>query len=483
MEPVFDVIIVGGGVVGCAVAWYLSHFDLRVVLLEKERDVCCGVSKANTGVIHSRSYFTPHTLKGELHLRSLELFPSLERELDFHCHKVGALTIAFSLHDLQYLNTLKERGKNPHAEIIGPQELKELEPLVNPEVIACYYDPETKVVSPFLLTLALAEFAVLNGVEFIFFTEVLGFEETRDALSVQTNRGVYRARVAINCTGIHATSLAQKTGETIPLHRLYRGQYFVLDRDCQSLVKHVLYPVPTVGSKGILVTPTPEGNILVGPNFELIPEEDTATTKIGLEEVERGGGRLVPSLPLHKTITTFSGIRPTLPDRDFRIFFSLRFPRLLHLCGIESPGLTASLGIAEYVGEQIQKTGILFREKKVAPRVSFPVFRTASWEEREKLIAQDPDWGDIVCRCEEVTLAEIKHALSSCLPASTLDGLKRRVRVMAGRCQGSFCGMHLPDILMGKSLQKREAIMKSGEKSWYCLDTIGRAETENASTR
>ncbi|MEN3188340.1 MAG: NAD(P)/FAD-dependent oxidoreductase [Atribacterota bacterium] len=482
MEKVFDVIIIGGGIVGCAVAWYLSHFDLEVLLLERESDVCCGVSKANTGIIHSQSYWTPYTLKGELHLRSLALFPQVEAELGLHFLKTGALTVAFTREEAAFLRILKERGAIPGAEIIGPMESNEIEPSLSPRVFACYYDPETRVVSPFAMTLALAEFAALNGVSFVFDEEVMEFEGGDKFIKVLGRNDCYLGRRVVNCTGLSATKLAQKSHDAVPSHRLFRGQYFVLDRECDSLVRHVLYPVPTVESKGILVSPTPEGNILVGPNFEPVDEEDTATTFQGLKEVEEGARRLVPSLPLEQTITTFSGLRPTLPERDFRIFFSSSFPGLLHLCGIESPGITASLGIAEYVGEKLKDSGITLWEKRVSPRTAFPVFRNCSFEERERLIVENPDWGKIICRCEEVTLAEVKHAFFGPIPASTLDGLKRRVRVMAGRCQGGFCGMYLPIIMMQELHRGVKEILKSGRGSFYFLGKIEDVVQDNAQT-
>ncbi|HXL02870.1 MAG TPA: NAD(P)/FAD-dependent oxidoreductase [Candidatus Atribacteria bacterium] len=469
MSEEFDVIVIGGGVVGCALSWYLAHFDLRVLLLEKELDVCSGVSKANTGIIHSRSYWTPHTLKGEVHLRSLPWIKRAEKELDIEFLKTGALTVAFSQDELEFLRTLKERGKIEGAEILTPQEAHTLEPMMSDKMFAAYYDPETRVASPFKLNIALAEGAFLNGVRFIFGQEVVGFEEGKNNnIKVITKEGEYLSRFALNCAGLSSSYLAQRTGENIPSLQPLRGEYLVLDKECKSLVHHVLYPVPVGETKGILVSPTTDGNILVGPNLEPAEDEDTSTTKEGLKEVEEGGKKLIPSLPLSQVIATFSGLRPTLPARDFQIFFSSRFPSLLHLVGIESPGLTASFGIAEYAGDLLQKKGLKLREKRsFLFRSSFPVFRELSWEERERLIQEDADWGKIICRCEEVTVREVKHALLSSPGASTLDGLKRRVRVMMGRCQGSFCGMHLP-FLMAETLGLEERkIIKSGRNSFY----------------
>lgn len=482
MKRVFDVVIIGGGIVGCAVAWYLSHFDLEILLLEKESDVCCGVSKANTGIIHSRSYWTPSTLKGELHIRSLALFPQAEKELNLHSPQTGAFTVALTREEMTFLKVLKERGNISGAEIIGPKESIEIEPSLNPRIFACYYDPETRIISPFALNLALAEFAALNGVHFILNEEVTGFENMGNRIRILGRNDWYLGRRVINCAGLYSTKLARLSNDAVSPHRFFRGQYFVLDRECASLIRHVLYPVPTEESKGILVSPTPEGNILVGPNFEPVDEEDAATTFWGLKEVEEGARKLIPFLPLEKTITTFSGLRPTLPERDFRIFFSSSLPGLLHLCGIESPGLTASLGIAEYVGERLKDSGITLREKRISPRIAFPVFRNCSFEERERLIAENPDWGKIICRCEEVTLAEVKHALSSPIPASTLDGLKRRVRVMAGRCQGGFCGMYLPTIMMQELGCDVKEVFKSTKGSFYLLGKIEDVVKENAPT-
>ncbi|MCS7241808.1 NAD(P)/FAD-dependent oxidoreductase [Candidatus Caldatribacterium sp.] len=472
---VYDVVIAGGGVVGCAIAWYLAHFSLDVLLLEKCADVCCGVSKANTGILHSRSYVAPGTLKGEMHLRSLSWFPQAFRELGLRPLCCGALTLAFSKEEAEHLKVLQERGKVEGAAILSPKEVLVLEPCLHPRVYAGYFDPETMVISPFSLTIALAECAVLNGVTMHFAKEVSSVEALGGYLLVRCGDGeAYATKFFVNCAGIGAPRLAERIGDSVPFLSLFRGQYFVLDRECQGLVRHVLYPVPTEESKGILVSPTPEGNVLLGPNFEAVSWEDTATTLRGLEEVERGARKLVPDLPLDKVITTFSGIRPATPKRDFSITPSSRFSSVFHLVGIESPGLTACFGIAEYVGELLKRQGLPLRERSgFQPRIPPPVFRECSLEERERLIAQDPDWGKIVCRCEEVTLAEVKRALRSNPPARTLDGLKRRIRVFAGRCQGGFCGMHLPGILEREFGFSPLEIRKSGPGSFYVLRRNG----------
>lgn len=468
---IYDVAIAGGGVVGCAVAWYLAHFSLDVLLLEKREDVCCGVSKANTGILHSRSYVTPGTLKGEMHLRSLSWFSQAFQELGLKPLRCGALTLAFTKEEAQHLKVLQEQGKIAGASILSPKEVLALEPRLNPKVYAGYLDPETMVISPFAVTIALAECAVLNGVTMHFEKEVVFVAASRDHLLVHCASGErYAAKFFVNCAGIGAPQLARNIGDVIPSLCFFRGQYFVLDRECQGFISRVLYPVPTEESKGILVSPTPEGNILLGPNFEPVPYENTATTIQGLEEVEEGARKLVPEIPLDRVITTFSGIRPALPKRDFYIAFSPCLPSVLHLAGIESPGLTACFGIAEYVGELLRKRGLPLRERKnFQSRVPPLVFRECSLEERERLIAEDPDWGKIVCRCEEVTLAEVKRALRSSPPARTLDGLKRRTRVFAGRCQGGFCGMHLPGILERECGLASSNIRKSGPGSFYVL--------------
>ncbi|NLJ49150.1 MAG: FAD-dependent oxidoreductase, partial [Candidatus Atribacteria bacterium] len=411
MKKVYDVIIIGGGVVGCAIAWFLSHFELKILLLERELDVCCGISKANTGIIHSRSYLTPGTVKGELHQRALSWFPKIEEELDFHPLVTGALTVAFSRHDLNYLKSLKNIGKYNDAVILSPQESRILEPNLSERIIATYYDPHASVVSPFRLTLAFAEGAALNGVEFQFDRLVEGFDLQGKKIIVHTSNENYEASYVVNAAGLSSAIIAQQSGDQVPSLSMFKGEYFLLDKESQGLVKKVLYPAPTLVSKGILVSPTPEGNILAGPNFESCYDDDTSTTLQGLNEVRAGAQKLVPRFPFDQTIQIFAGIRPTLPERDFHIFVSKKHPGFIHLCGIESPGLTASPGIAEYVGELLIQQGLSLKEKdQIIFRKAFPVFHDCDWKKREELIAQNPDWGHIVCRCEEVTLAEVKHA-------------------------------------------------------------------------
>ena len=466
MERVYDVIIIGGGVVGCAIAWYLSRFKLDIFLLEKELDVCCGVSKANSGIIHSRSYLSPGTRKGELHLRALAWFPQIEKELDLHPLVTGALTVAFNNNDLIYLKSLKNIGKYDDAEILGPQESRSLEPNLSDRIIATYYDPHAAVVSPFHLTLAFAEGAALNGVDFQFDTTVMGFESQGQKIIIQTDNENYKASYVINAAGLASAKLAQKAGDQVPDFFAYKGEYFILDKENQGFVKNILYPIPTLESKGILVTPTPEGNILAGPNFKPSYADDTSTTLQGLNEVRAGTKKLVPHFPFDQTIQIFAGVRPTLPQRDFQIFISKKYPGLIHLCGIESPGLTASPGIAEYVGELLIQQGLVLEEKsQITFRKAFPAFHDCDWHKREELITQDPDWGQIVCRCEEVTMAEVKHALNMNPPARTFDGLKRRIRVTAGRCQGSFCQMHLPSLVTELLDIDIRDLLKSGKNS------------------
>ena len=467
MKNKYDVIIIGGGVVGCAIAWFLSHYVLDILLLEKELDVCGGVSKANTGIIHSRSYVTPGTMKGGLHLRALPWFRRIEEELDFYPFVTGALTVAFTHDDVEYLRSLQTIGQYDDAEILSSHEARTLEPNLSDQGVAAYYDPNAAVVSPFRLTLAFAEGAALNGVDFQFDAAVMEFESQGKIIKVRTETGDYIAPWVVNAAGFSSVDLARKVGDSVPDLHAYKGEYFLLDKECQGLVKRILYPVPTMESKGILVAPTPEGNILAGPNFEPTDADDTATTSHGLDEVKVGTQKLIPHFPFDQTIQIFAGIRPTLPERDFLIFTSKKYSGLIHLCGIESPGLTASPGIAEYVGDLLVQKGLSLKEKNhVVFRKAFPTFHECDWQKREELIAQDPDWGQIVCRCEEVTMAEVKHALKMNPPARTLDGLKRRVRVTAGRCQGSFCEMYLPSIIMDLLGCDFRHLVKSGKRSY-----------------
>ncbi|HSV31437.1 MAG TPA: FAD-dependent oxidoreductase [Atribacteraceae bacterium] len=466
----YDLIIVGGGVVGCALAWYFSRFDLAVLLLEKESDLCCGVSKANSGVMHSRSYWTPESLKGAMHLRSLERLEQAITECDLMVRRCGALTVALEKAEVDYLRLIEERGQYPDSEILGPQETLMIEPNVNPALYAAYLDPHVAVISPFHLTIGLAETARLNGVDLQFGEQVEGFENDRSQIRLKTPNRVYKTSYVVTAGGFGAPDLIQGTGDSLAPLLPVRGEYYLLDRECDGFVNRVLYPVPGEKSKGILVCPTPEGNVLAGPNFEFLDRETVVTTHRGLREVAAGARRLAPGIPLEQTIHLFAGVRPTLPDRDFYIFFSTQYSRVLHIAGAESPGLTAAFGIAEYVGDLLQTRGLNQREKtRFVRRRAFPVFRETDWATRDRLISQDPDWGKIVCRCEEVTLAEVKHILLHSPGCATLDSLKKRIRVTAGRCQGSFCLMNLPRILSEVRGLKPLELLKSGPDSRFLL--------------
>lgn len=466
-----DVVIIGGGAVGCLIARALSRYKLETIIIEKEADLCCGASKANSAIVHAGYDPHPGSLKARLNVSGNALFEQVCRELSVPFKRTGSLAVAFDEEEVKALRQLKERGERngvPGLRIVGREELKELEPNLNPRAQAALYAPTAGTVDPFLLTIAAAENAVLNGAKVWLETEALDFLLSSGMVrGVVTTQGTIEASFVINAAGLGADLLAKRAGLDPSLFPR-RGEYYLLDKETFPPLNHVLFPVPTPVSKGITVVPTVHGNLLLGPNAQCIPDrEDKSTTEEGLAEVYEAAKRLVPEVSLRGAIANFAGLRAASHVGDFVIEASRQPFGLINLLGIDSPGLSAAPAIAEYVVELLVEMGAPLEEKEdYRPhRPAIPCFRELSLTERESLIARDPRFGRIVCRCEMVTEGEVVAAIHSPIPARTLDALKRRVRVGAGRCQGAFDTPRLVAILSRELGLPPTAITKDGPGS------------------
>lgn len=446
MPPeIYDVIIIGAGVVGSLIARALARYDLRLLLLDKASDVGEGTTKANTAIVHAGYDAKPGTLKAKLNVAGNALFDQICGELDVAFERCGTYVVATSQEDLATLQALYERGREnrvPGLHLLSSEEMRRREPAITPEVVGALFAETGGIVDPFALCYAAAENAILNGVTLLLETEAIGWvKEDGRIVGVLTNRGVYRGSWFIIAAGLWADDLLHRAGLDGFAITPRKGEYYVLDREATQYVRNVLFPCPTPISKGILVTRTIHGNVMLGPNAqEVMDKEDLRTTPEGLEEVLAGALKLVPSLERRHIIRTFAGLRATGNTGDFYIAQPRGAPGLVVLAGIESPGLTASPAIAEYVVELLREAGL-----KLAPRPNYcpirkgtPRFAELSDAEREALIAQDPRWGRIICRCEMVTEAEVVAACHAPIPARTYDALKRRTRIGTGRCQGGF---------------------------------------------
>ncbi|MFO7698086.1 MAG: NAD(P)/FAD-dependent oxidoreductase [Anaerolineae bacterium] len=447
----YDVIVIGAGVVGAHIARQLSRYRLRILLLDKAADVGDGTTKANTAIVHAGYDAKPGSNKARLNVAGNALFEQVCGELDVEFDRCGTYVVGVSAEDLVTLQDLYARGIQngiPGLEMISGEEMRRREPGLTESATGALYAATGGIVDPFALCYAAAENAVSNGAELRLETEVRGFlREGASITGVVTNRGAFRARWTIIAAGLHAddlmhaASLAGATDLDSFTITPRKGEYFVLDRTAHARVRNVLFPCPTPVSKGILVTPTIHGNVMIGPTATDIDDKDNlSTTAEGLNEVMTGALKLVPGLDNRQIIRSYTGLRATGSTGDFLIEAPRECPGLLVLAGIESPGLTASPAIALHVVEMLREAGLPLVERPdwVPVRRGIPRFSHLTTAEQEALIARDPRYGRVICRCETVTEGEVVAACHAPIPARTYDSMKRRTRIGTGRCQGAF---------------------------------------------
>ena len=438
----YDVIIIGGGVTGCAAAAELAKYRLSVCLVEKESDVCEGTSKANSAIVHAGFDAEPGTLKAKLNVRGNAMMAELSQKLDFAFRNNGAMVLCFEDSQLSDLEKLKEKGEKngvPDLTIISGDKARALEPKLSAEVKYALLAPTSGIVCPFEMTLAFAENAYANGVEFRLSTKVTGIEKSADGWGVKTDKGKIWGSCVFNCAGVYADKIAEMAGIRDFSITPRKGEYMLMDKDAGSTVSRTIFQLPTKMGKGVLVTPTVHGNLLVGPTAENIDDkENTSTTSQGLAEVRSKSALSVDGLPFNKVITSFTGLRAVGDTHDFIIGEAA--DGFFNAAGIESPGLTSAPAIAEMLRELLsKKTDLVPKDGHIDTRKGVVHFAALSREEQNALIAREPAYGNIVCRCETVTEGEILDAISRPLGATTLDGVKRRTRAGMGRCQAGFC--------------------------------------------
>ncbi len=460
----FDVLVIGGGVVGCAILRELSSYKtLTIGLLEKESDVARGMSGRNSGVVHAGFNVRPGTLKARLNVEGHGIFAEYCRELGVPCEEVGKLVVAKTEEEISHLEKLKRQGEeNGTADlrmVVDRHELSRIEP--NIAGIAALHSPRSAITCPFTLTTALAENAMRNGAGIFLDTEVTAISQHEWGFAVDTAAaGAFRSRMVVNSAGIFGADVARMVGINEYRIRPCRGEYHVLDKRARSLVNGLVYPapLPASGVLGIHITPTVDGNLMLGPSAEYIDDcEDTANTATVMEKLYREAAELMPKIRREHFIRSFSGIRTKLTvigpkasafTEDFVIEESDRVPGFVNLIGIESPGLTSSPAIAKMVA------GIIGNTIELEPRPDFDPVRHAAKRfshlpepEKAELVRRNPAHGTIICRCETVTRQEVLDAINNPLGARTLNGIKMRCRAGMGRCQGGFCGPRIVEIL------------------------------------
>lgn len=467
----YDVAVIGAGVVGSLITRSLSKYNIKVALLERCNDMAMGSTKANSAIVHAGFDAKPGTLKAKLNVRGVELMNKTCEELHVPLKNNGSLVVAFSQEEMQTLEELKKRGEQNGVErlsVIGRDELKALEPNIGDTAVGALNAPTASIVCPYELTIAAVENAVTNGAEFIRNCEVKAIEQKEDGFVLSTTLGNIEAKYVINAAGVHSGEIAELIGDDsvkiIPRH----GDYYLLDKSQGTLVSHTIFQCPSKMGKGVLVSPTVDGNLIVGPSATDIEDgDDVATTADGLASIYEASVKSVPAVNIRNAITSFSGNRAHPVSDDFVIGSSSKNKNFVNVAGIESPGLSSAPAIAETVeGIMLDLMGGAEKKTDFNPVRPEPVrFRHLNAEQRAELVKKNKAYGRIICRCETITEGEIIDAIKAPAGARDVDGVKRRTRAGMGRCQGGFCGSKVVEILARELGTDMNEITKFGGES------------------
>ena len=464
----YDAVIIGAGVTGSAIARELSRRKGHFLVLERAPDVCEGTSKANSAIVHAGFDAEPGSLKAKMNVRGNEMMDTAAKELDIPFKRVGAFVVCFSEEDMPALQALYERGIAngvPGLSIITGDEARALEPNITDEVCAALWAKTSGIICPFALTLGMAESAKKNGVEFRFDTLVEALVKNGDGWTIKTDKGDIETRAVINAAGVHSDEIHNMVCEEKLSITVRKGEYCLLDRTAGSHVERTIFQLPGKYGKGVLVSPTVHGNLLIGPTAKDIDDKnDISTTSEGLSEVAEKSALGVKNVPMRQVITSFMGLRAHESGDDFVLgetadcFFDA--------AGIESPGLTSAPAIGEYISALVAERLSLSENTDFDPKRSgVPHLAQMSPEERAEKIRENPAYGNIICRCEEISEGEILDAIHGTIGARTLDGVKRRTRAGMGRCQSGFCSPRVMEILSRELGLELSDIRKSGDSS------------------
>ena len=459
----YDVAIIGAGVIGAGVARELSRYNLKIIVLDRENDVCTGTSKANSGIIHAGYDPEENTLIAKLNVQGNKMFDTLCQELSVPFKRNGSLVVAFDDEQLAHINKLKQRGINnavPGLSILSKEELLEREPAINPEAKGALFAQTTGIIDPMLLTISLMENAVMNGAEYLLNFDVQSIKKENGNYKIISGDKSVTAKYVVNAAGVFADKIHNMVAEPAFKITPVRGQYFLLDKVEGGVVNSTIFPCPTKAGKGILIVPTVHGNVMLGPTAEDISDkEDVGTTEEMLDRASAGVKLFVPKISAWRNnIRTFAGLRAVPNTEDFIIEEASGAPNFIDVAGIKSPGLTSAPAIALYVVSLIEEKGLaLDKNKSFDGVVKRKLFIERTKEEQSALIKKNPLYGRVVCRCENITEGDIVDAITRTVGATTMDGVKRRCRAGMGRCQSGFCGPKVQQILareLNKPLEK-----------------------------
>lgn len=466
----YDVAVIGAGVVGGMIARTLAKYDLKICILDKENDVAMGATRANSAIVHAGFDAKVGSLKAKLNVKGSEMMPQVAKELGVKYQNNGSLVIGFNEDDKKVIEELYERGNTngvKNLKVVNKEELKALEPNISNNATCALYAPTGSIICPYELTIAAVGNAMDNGAELKLNFLVKEIKDIDGGYEIVSEEESICAKYVINAAGVFSDEVAAMVGdESFKVHPR-RGEYILLDRECGDLVSHTIFRTPTKMGKGILISPTVDGNLLTGPtSVDMEDKADTATTAEGFASIIRQAMENVEGVPFNKTITSFCGLRAVGSTEDFII----TSPKtgFVNAAGIESPGLSASPAIAEYVVDMLKEQGLTLVEKEDYDPIRKPMhaFREASMEEKNEIIKKDSSYGKVVCRCETVTEGEILAAIRTNPGARDLDGVKRRTRAQMGRCQGGFCGPVIVELLAKELGIAYEEVTKFGKGSY-----------------
>ena len=445
----YDVAIIGCGISGSSAAYYLSRYELSIAVIEKHNDVCMETTRANSAIIHAGYDPEPNTACAKYNVRGNKLAGEICKKLSVSFDRIGSLVVAFSDAEMDTLYVLYDRGKKngvPNMRILNRSELKEKEPFVSDEALGALWAPTAAIVNPWEYGLAMAETAVRNGTELMLNTEVKDIKREGDCWKIICNDKTVEAKYVINAAGVYSDDIhnlvAEPTFKIIPS----AGEYYLLDKVESQRAKHVIFQCPNENGKGVLVAPTVHGNLIIGPNAVPSAKDDTRTTTASLDFIREKAYKSVPSINYRENIRNFTGIRANSDTNDFVIGFAA--DGFIDIAGIKSPGLSAAPAIAEDVVKMLGENGLELKEKAdYIDSREHVKFKRLSDAEKNRIIAERPEYGRVVCRCETVTEGEIIDACESPIKPVSLDGIKRRCNTGMGRCQGGFCGPKILSVL------------------------------------
>ena len=471
MKTKFDVAIIGAGVIGASIARELSKYQLEVVVLEKENDVCIGTSKANSAIIHAGYDPKEGTLMAKLNVEGNAMFDQLCKELDVPFERNGSLVVAFDEEQLAQIEALKKRGEDngvPQLSLLSKKELLEMEPNISQDAKGALYAKTGGIIDPMLLTISLMENAVANGVECFLKFKVESIIAHEDAYLILGGDQEVSTQVVINAAGVYADEIHNMVAPEAFKSQVRRGQYFLLDKSQEGIVKSTVFPCPDKGGKGILVVPSIHGNVLLGPASDVASSrEDVATTEEVLYDARTGAKKLIPSVNPWSCIRQFSGLRAETDKSDFIIGEAIGAPRFIDVAGIKSPGLSAAPAIGVYTVEILKEKGLDLKPKEnFDPMVKRKLLFDMTREEQNHLIKENPLYGRVICRCENITEGDIVDSIHRKPGVTTVEGVKRRCRAGMGRCQGGFCGPRVQHILARELNQPLEDIVLEKEGSY-----------------